>query len=185
MSADVERFLASQKRYRCEPLSADLTEAQCKANRERSGFQEIFTCKDCAGLGKAIEIKERVTDMADDVKKYKQRVCLKCKILKRHHGRGLCPNCYMAMSKEELEQYPPVGRESKNRTIQPVKQPTLAKPLTIPVRIKNNPLLPPPLEHQIILNFSDHAKLFSWLQEQEVTPDHIIELLGECYRRAA
>lgn len=62
---EVEAFMASKTFYRCERLNANLTLAQCNANQKRvpnhyAGITTIFQCQDCAGLGKAVEMVERV-----------------------------------------------------------------------------------------------------------------------------
>jgi len=176
MSA-VEDFLAKQPRFECERLSAVLTLAQCEANRTRQpnlqkGINIVMACEGCAGLGKAVEIKERV--MAT------HKECSECHKVKKIHSHGQCAQCLYkkygkAMRPPKDEAAVAAGPEKT------LKQPAAASPAPP----KHNPLLPPPISSdQIVLDFTGHAELFSWLKEAEVTPDHIIELLGECYRRA-
>lgn len=204
---DVERFLASQQRYRCERLSADLTVAQCEANRQRTGHTEIFACKDCAGLGKAVEISER---RGEEMSK-KLTICKSCGKECKSPGRGLCPKCYYHDKKENPPQPPapkPICSVAGCQTLAAVNgkcrkyydkdkwaarkgatiPPTAPSP--VPPVPTGNPLLASPPGRVIVLNFDANQPLYDWLQEREVTPEHIMELLNECYqerivRRAA
>jgi hypothetical protein len=82
---EIEQFIANSKLFRCERLSANLTTAQCDANRSR--YPVIFQCEDCAGLGKAVELEERMGYGKD-------KECVACKQIKPVMARGLCPSCY-------------------------------------------------------------------------------------------
>ena len=76
MSDEVKKFMASKTFYRCERLNANLTVEQCAANRSRqtsfaSQTVAIMQCEDCAGLGKAVEMIERVKPAAISRKRTK------------------------------------------------------------------------------------------------------------------
>lgn len=123
--SEIEAFMAANQFYRCERLSANLTVGQCDANRRRKGeygkpgLEKIISCEGCAGLGKAVEVQERLVS---------------------------------------------------------------AKP-------RKSRKAAAGVNRQIVLDMSGHADLYDWLQECEVTAEHIIELLKESYqgnvRRAA
>lgn len=99
----IEAFLANQKLYRCERLSANLTKAQCETNRQRkpnftTDVWDCAPCKGCPGLGEETDMSKRGT-------------CTKC-------GRedltlpaeGLCGKCYV--EKRNGESRPIPGRRN-------------------------------------------------------------------------
>lgn len=222
---DVEEFLARQQRYVCERLAANLTVEQCESNRNRqANINRVMQCEGCKGLGKAIEIKERV--MATE------KICLECGKLKKIHGYGHCAKCLYAKYGKAMK--PP---KADPAPLAPAKDPEPAKaaietalpetvlfdrpcaacgkkiegeicsdecpfcmanpvtgelfklPESSPLQIKktvtpsSNPLLPAAIECEVVLNFDGNKPLYDWLQEHEVTPDHIIELLDMAYTR--
>lgn len=59
MTTSVEEFMAVQRLVRCEPMSAQITLERCQELQKSSRYQ--FYCEGCTGIGKAIEIEERVT----------------------------------------------------------------------------------------------------------------------------
>lgn len=76
---DVEAYLATQKRYRCERLAANLTVEQCEQNRNRqrnltADVWEVMSCQGCAGLGKAVQLASRcysiTLDFSEDAELY-------------------------------------------------------------------------------------------------------------------
>lgn len=218
---DVEEFLARQQRYVCERLAANLTVEQCESNRNRQaninrGINSVMQCEGCKGLGKAIEIKERV--MATE------KICLECGKLKKIHGYGHCAKCLYAKYGKAMK--PP---KADPAPLAPAKDPEPAKaaietalPETVlfdrpcaacgkkiegeiwsdecpfcmanpvtgaafvkpaPLKVvtasvpSSNPLLPPAVECEIVLNMNGREGLYTWLQEHDVTPDNILELL--------
>lgn len=154
----VEEFLAGQQRYDCERLRATLTVAQCEANRKREPV--IFQCSDCAGLGKAIEMEERMNS----------NKC-KCGGVIFSKSSGECRPCYDKRKHGERKARK-AGDEIKAHAVS-------AAP---PVPQKRNPLLPSLPAAHILLDLSDRPSLFAWLEQNSVTCDEIIELLNECYR---
>lgn len=129
MVDQVAEFLSKQERFRCERLSADLTTGQCEANRKRvpniqKGINPVISCEGCAGLGKAVEIKERIMppkslDEIASVKPWAVKVCTECKEIKKIHGYGQCAKCLYkkygkAMRPPKEEQAPtPLVKEAK------------------------------------------------------------------------
>jgi hypothetical protein len=76
--------------FDCERLLARISAATCEANRKRSGFQQIFACQGCPGLGqKSVEIMET------EVMASKQGKCQVCgrKAITLPNGKE-CGRCY-------------------------------------------------------------------------------------------
>ena len=180
---EVEKFLSSQQRFECVRLSANLTVAQCEANRKRltnhyTGTMEVFQCQDCAGLGKAVELKERI-DMA------REEICKHCKKSGKIHGRGLDQACYNELKKAGTldDLYPMVGRNPHDHGAVngQKKEPAPAAP-PLSSNVKSNPLLKQvSKDKQIMLDLFDKHDLWNWLQENEITAENIIELI-DCTR---
>lgn len=77
--------------FDCERLLARISAATCEANRKRSGFQQIFACQGCPGLGqKSVEITE-IEVMAKPGKAGKCVVCKRSGLVL--NGRGECGRC--------------------------------------------------------------------------------------------
>ena len=77
--------------FDCERLLARISAATCEANRKRSGFQQIFACQGCPGLGqKSVEITE-IDVMAKPGKAGKCVVCKRSGLVL--NGRGECGRC--------------------------------------------------------------------------------------------
>lgn len=233
MVDQVAEFLSKQERFRCERLSADLTMGQCEANRKRvaniqKGINPVISCEGCAGLGKAVEIKERIMPAKSleeiaSVKPWAVKVCTECKETKKIHGYGQCAKCLykkygkaMRPPKEDPSPSPlqkkakltkgfevyacPECSKTQERPIgqtacpacgfdtadgTPAVKEKVAESLDVISTVKpsSNPLLPAAVECEVILNFSSNKSLYDWLQEEEVTPDHIIELLDMACNR--
>jgi len=183
MSDPVAEFLAKQKRYMCDRLSASLTIEQCEQNRTREaniqkGINNVMQCEGCTGLGKAIEIKERV--MAT-VKK-----CEECGEVKKIHAYGRCSKCLYKKYGKSMK--PPQGDDLGSLSILGAKDDAEVIAEQIGAAANDvmpaatpfiNPLLRPVHPRRIVLDLSAEPELWSWLQEWEVTTEHIIELLNE------
>jgi hypothetical protein len=177
----VEAFLAQQKRFRCERLSADLTEAQCKANQVRT--PEIFACIGCAGLGKAIQLEECMGYG-------KECKCVSCEQVKPIMERGMCPSCYnrkrAAGSLESIpkksERTPPVKVKAAPVPVETVAVAPVPSDIPVYEPIKRNPLLPLVSDRVMELDFAERADLYDWLQANKVTGEQIMELLSLSYQ---
>jgi hypothetical protein len=232
---DVEAFLAQQQRYRCERLAANLTVAQCEQNRTRgrnmtADVWEVFACKDCAGLGAAVQLEERT--MAKEAtaatftklrQPFTPPACSECGEVKKIHGYGQCSKCLykkygksmrppvvaddspkQKLTVKEVPHRPEVrifegpcaacGRQLDGEfwadecplcmghpvTGAKFQEQEVSEPEVAPV-VASNPLLRANPGKQIILDLFDKHDLWAWLQESEIKPEHIIELL-ECAR---
>lgn len=196
---EVEMFLAKQQRYVCARLVANLTIEQCEQNRDRQanihkGINSVMQCEGCTGLGKAIETKEQAMPTV--------RACEECNKVKKIHAYGHCAKCLYkkygkSMKPPKENRSPSPSKQSKpagpiktpavvsDKFIEPEKFQELLKKIDFvhTVTPSSNPLLPPAVECEVVLNFGGNKPLYDWLQEHEVTPDHIIELLDMAYNR--
>lgn len=179
----VEEFLSTQKRYRCEKLSADLTLAQCEVNRTR--VPAIFQCDTCLGLGRAVQMEESKTVF----KWPADKLCSEPGCVAKKWRSGKCWKHEPENVKHKEQQAKKVVKESAGRKAAAVK--SALKPVTAPapepVKVKVNPLLSAVENDQIasprhlVLDFTDHADLWAHMRDGEpgsvIHPENIVELL--------
>lgn len=165
MSA-VDLFLAQQKRFRCERLSADLTQEQCKANQKRT--PEIFQCQDCAGLGKAVEMEARMAEA-------------KCECGEKVFASGQCRSCYDKAAYARRKAKKAVQVEDVDPAAIVKSPPTVKKLIELDNKKRNPLLVDPTFDRHVLLDLREHPGLYDWIQEEGVTMDNIIELLAQCY----
>lgn len=171
MSA-VEVFLASQQRYVCERLAANLTVAQCDQNRKRvtdvkRDIYKVTACEGCAGLGKAVELEERMD---------------KCAGGARAVIKGQCRPCYdKAKHKERVAKKAAAAVVVETPAETPVAVKTYPPAVLKMIEKEGKPihrLLKPPPALSMTLDFSGDADLFAKLIECEIDADQVIGLLA-------
>lgn len=170
MSDPVAEFLAKQKRYVCDRLSASLTIEQCEQNRTRAGnahkgINNVMACEGCAGLGKAIEIEERVMAKGE-------RACKECGEVKKIHSYGTCAKCLYKLYGKAMK--PPVIEASPVASPPPAAE-QLEEQQPGPAIMS---LLHPAPTLSMVLDFSNDADIYRQLIEKGVDEDQIIGLLS-------
>lgn len=159
---DVDLYLARQERYRCERLSANLTTAQCEANRRRTGEQVIFSCIDCTGL--------EVTEVPSS----KVGKCSACQRHMKLVSKGMCSRCYQVSYrmgqhalKGRIEAMGPVAEEA-----------AVVVPAVDPADKLGRFLGPPAPLMTLVLDFSHDKELYRRVINAGITEDDILGLLS-------
>jgi len=187
-----EVWLASHTFY-CVPLKAQITPAQCKANREKPTIKEggkkirnpflsteqhdfqPLACEGCLNWKHFCKEEAKLSPPQEENMGRTSGICQECKKEDLIVGRGLCKICYQkfyvrAKSKEGLERFPRI-RKTKETTVIPASPLPPEKDLS--PQMKPDPALKLGIatiiyEHQITVDF-----------RKELTLLKIIKLMAE------
>jgi len=140
-----EAWLASHAFY-CSPLKAQITPAQCRANREKPTIKEggkkirnpflsteqhdfqPLACEGCLNWKHFCQEEAKLSPPQEEAMGRKSGICQECKKEDLIFGRGLCKRCYQHAykSKESLERFPRI-RQSRSMPLEKVVE-RLASP---------------------------------------------------------